>query len=114
MGEQPAGKHVIVTGGGVGIGSAIAERLGREGARVTLLARNLERLEEVAGQTGALALQCDIRDRAAVENTVDRAAQEQGALYAIVANSGLGGPNEPGTNDRFDGIVATNLATPEV
>jgi NAD(P)-dependent dehydrogenase (short-subunit alcohol dehydrogenase family) len=103
------GKHVIVTGGGVGIGRAIAQRLARDGARVTLLARTLERLEEVAADTGALALPCDIRDRPAVDAAVDRAAAEQGPVYAFVANSGVGGPNEPGAGDRFDDLVQTNL-----
>jgi NAD(P)-dependent dehydrogenase (short-subunit alcohol dehydrogenase family) len=103
------GKHVIVTGGGVGIGLAIARRLAADGARLTLLARNLERLEEAAAETGARAIRCDISDRAAVDEAVGRAARDQGPLFALVANSGLGGPNEPGGGDRFEDIVATNL-----
>jgi len=103
------GKHVIVTGGGVGIGRAIAERLAAEGARLTLLARDVDRLRQVADATGAAAVQCDIRDRAAVDAAVDAAVAQQGPLYAFVANSGIGGPNEPGENDRFGDLVATNL-----
>ena len=56
-------RHIVVTGGGVGIGRAIAERLASEGATLSLLARDLERLELVAGQFGAHAARCDIRDR---------------------------------------------------
>ena len=46
-------RHIVVTGGGVGIGRAIAERLASEGATLSLLARDLERLELVAGELGA-------------------------------------------------------------
>ena len=42
------GKHIVVTGAGTGIGRAIARRLGRDGASVTLLARDAGRLEAVA------------------------------------------------------------------
>ena len=62
--ERLAGRHVVVTGGGKGIGKAIAERLAAEGATLTLLARDLERLREVADAIGAGAAACDVRDRA--------------------------------------------------
>ena len=58
--------HVVVTGAGTGIGLAIAERLHRDGATLTLLARDLDRLETVAGPLGATALRCDIRDAAPI------------------------------------------------
>ena len=46
--EPMGGRHVVVTGGGRGIGRAIAERLAADGATLTLLARDLERLRAVA------------------------------------------------------------------
>ncbi len=104
------GRHVVVTGGGVGIGKAIAERLAREGATLTLLARNLERLRPVADELGAHAASCDVRDRAQVDAAFADAAAAQGPFHALVANSGIGGPNEDGPGDRFDDLVQTNLA----
>jgi len=104
------GKHVVVTGGGVGIGRAIADRLAAEGATLTLLARDLERLQAVAGPLGAHAAACDVRDRARVDEVFAAAAAANGPFHALVANSGIGGPNEDGPDDRFDDLVATNLA----
>lgn len=108
--ERFTGKHVVVTGGGVGIGRAIAERLAAEGATLSLLARDLERLQAVADELGAGAAACDIRDRAQVDEVFAAAAAERGPIHALVANSGLGGPNEDGPGDRFDDLVATNLS----
>jgi NAD(P)-dependent dehydrogenase (short-subunit alcohol dehydrogenase family) len=108
---QPlSGRHVVVTGGGKGIGRAIAERLAAEGATLTLLGRDLERLREVAGAIGAGGAVCDVRDRAQVDSAFAAAAAERGPIHALVANSGLGGPNADGPDDRFDDLVATNLA----
>ena len=108
--QRFGGKHVVVTGGGVGIGRAIAERLAAEGATITLVARDLERLQSVADGLGAHAAGCDIRDRAQVDEVFAAAAAVNGPFHALVANSGIGGPNEDGPDDRFDDLVATNLA----
>jgi NAD(P)-dependent dehydrogenase (short-subunit alcohol dehydrogenase family) len=95
------GKHIVVTGAGTGIGRAIAERLAAEGARLTLLARDESRLRDVV--PGATTKACDIRDRDQVYAAIDE------PLDALVANAGIGGPNEPGAGDRFHDIVQTNL-----
>lgn len=108
--ESIGGRHVVVTGGGRGIGRAIAERLAADGATLTLLARDLERLRAVADELGAAAAPCDIRDRTQVDACFATAASERGPIHALVANSGLGGPNDDGPDDRFDDLVATNLA----
>lgn len=107
------GKHVVVTGAGTGIARAIALRLAREGASLTLLARGSERLEETAKQIdGPVHLEsCDIRRQRRVERAFGRAAEALGPIHALVAASGIGGPNgeDDDGGDRFDDIVATNL-----
>ena len=109
-----AGRHIVVTGAGTGIGRAIALRLAADGARLTLVGRRAEPIAETAAAiTGAaaapLVAPCDLRDAAAVERAFDAAVAAHGPLHALVANAGIGGPNEPGAGDRFDDLVATNL-----
>jgi NAD(P)-dependent dehydrogenase (short-subunit alcohol dehydrogenase family) len=96
------GKHAVVTGAGTGIGRAIAQRLADEGARLTLLARNEERLRDVV--PGAATRTLDIRDRDAVFAAFDD------PLDILVANAGIGGENKAGDDDRWDDIVTTNLS----
>jgi len=99
------GRHAVVTGGGTGIGRAVAERLVAEGARVTVMGRRLELLQETARACGARAIACDVRDPASVE----AAFAEAGPLDVLVANAGVGGPNAPGPGDRFADLIQTNL-----
>jgi len=109
------GEHFIVTGAGTGIGQAIALRLAQEGARLSLLARDTDRLATTARlaiQAGAAAVHhgpCDLRDRASVDRAINEATRALGPLRGIVANAGIGGPNAPGPEDRFDDLVQTNL-----
>lgn len=105
-----------VSGAGTGIGRAIALRLAREGAKLSLFARDAARLEETAAairseSEGAAVFfsSCDIRIRDEVDRFFEAAAARHGPLRALVANSGIGGPNEPGADDRFDDLVATNV-----
>ena len=107
-------RHVVVTGAGTGIGRAIALGLASKDTNLTLLARDVGRLEETATQVRAAGGKvhvagCDIRDREAVERAFDGAADDLGPLHGLVANSGVGGPNEPGPDDRFEELVRTNL-----
>ena len=101
--------HAVVTGAGTGIGQAIAERLARDGATLTLLARDAERLAAVAEPLGATAVACDIREPDAVDAAFAAAAGERGPVHVLVANAGIGGPNDAGEGDRFADLVATNL-----
>ncbi len=97
-----AARHVVVTGAGTGIGAAIALRLREEGATVTGMGRDVERVRPQVDR----AIACDIRDRAQVEAAFAGLGRP---LYALVANAGIGGENHPGADDRFEDIVRTNL-----
>ena len=84
------GKTAIVTGASRGIGRAIAERLGREGANVLLLARDAAALAEVAGGSGrgAAWLAVDLREATAAAAGVARAVAEFGGVDIVVNNAG--------------------------
>ena len=105
--------HVVVTGAGTGIGRAIALRLAGDGARVTLSGLERGELEEtrvrIVGRTHVEP--CDIRDREAVDRAFAAAAAALGRVHALVAVSGIGGPNseQDEGGDRFDDLVRTNL-----
>jgi NAD(P)-dependent dehydrogenase (short-subunit alcohol dehydrogenase family) len=105
-----------VTGAGTGIGRAIALRLSSEGAQLSIFARDRKRLEatakDVAAAGGAtpLVLELDVRDAAAVDRSFAEASGKLGPFRALVANSGIGGPNPAGPSDRFADLVATNLS----
>jgi NAD(P)-dependent dehydrogenase (short-subunit alcohol dehydrogenase family) len=104
------GRHVVVTGAGRGIGKAIALRLARDGATLSLLARGVDALDETAREAGgAFTHGVDIRDATQVDEAFHAAVEANGPVHALVANSGIGGPNEPGEGDRFVDLVQTNL-----
>ncbi len=106
------GKHAVVTGAGSGIGRAVARRLSRDGASVTVLARSIGGLEETAAALDGPAhvARCDIRSRAEVNGAVAGAARALGPIDVLVACGGIGGENEDGDGDRFDDLVLTNLS----
>ena len=61
------GEHVVITGGGTGVGAEIAQCFAQAGAAVTILGRRLEPLQEVAEDIGALALTADVTNRASLD-----------------------------------------------
>lgn len=87
-----SGKHAVVTGGGRGIGAAIAAALAAQGARVTLMGRTRKTLEEAADRLrGHTEIQCvsvDIGDPQSVAQAFAEAAQAFGATSILVNNAG--------------------------
>ena len=113
----PAGATAIVTGGGSGIGRAIAAKLVRAGANVVLASRRADLVERVArelsgaGPGRAVGVACDLRKRGDAAAVVARAAAEFSRVDILVNNAGIGGPSRVAecTDEEWDRILDTNL-----
>lgn len=81
--------HAVVTGGGTGIGAAVAQALAREGARLSILGRRREPIEHVAAEVGGAAFQADVTDRSAVDVALEGARREHGPVAILINNAGI-------------------------
>ncbi|HEY2570859.1 MAG TPA: SDR family oxidoreductase, partial [Solirubrobacteraceae bacterium] len=95
-----SGRHVVVTGGGGGIGGALAQRLAAEGARAVVVAdRDLGAAEAVAQLTGGLAVQFDAASESSVQALIAQASDANGPIDIFISNAGvpggMGGPETP-------------------
>jgi NAD(P)-dependent dehydrogenase (short-subunit alcohol dehydrogenase family) len=83
------GQHAVVTGGGRGIGAAIASALAAEGAKLTLLGRNQAQLQDKAAMlTMAQAIRCDVANEGDVGAAFAEARQTFGPITVLVNNAG--------------------------
>ena len=82
------GQHALVTGGGTGIGAAIAKALAAEGAKLTLVGRRKEPLQAVAHEIGAVIATADVTDRAQVDAAFAAARAANGPVTILVNNAG--------------------------
>jgi NAD(P)-dependent dehydrogenase (short-subunit alcohol dehydrogenase family) len=89
------GKHAVVTGGGRGIGAAIARVLLSHGARVTIVGRNPETLRNAAQSFSAPAathiVQGDVTDAEALDRAFDDARRRFGPIHVLINNAGQAG-----------------------
>ena len=90
MTQALKGRHALVTGGGRGIGAAIAAALAAVGARVTLLGRTTSELETTAAALpgGGQAVTADVTDPAAVARAFAQARDSSGEISILVNNAG--------------------------
>ncbi len=104
------GKHALVTGGGTGIGLAIARALADEGAQVTITGRRQEVLDEVSGN-GLFGMAMDVRDERSVDDTIARAVEARGPVQICVPNAGIaeGKALHKTSLEFWRNMMATNL-----
>ena len=87
-----AGKVVVVTGGGSGIGEAIAAAFVHEGAEVVIAGRDAKRLKAAAEKTGATAIVADVAREDDVAALFEETATRFGGLDVLINNAGVTGP----------------------
>lgn len=106
-----AGRHALVTGGGRGIGAAIARQMLALGAVVTITGRDQQRLDAAAASLGCLAVAMDVTDAPAIQNGFARAVQVQGPIAILVNNAGIAKAAPFARTDLglWDDILRTDL-----
>ena len=107
-------KIALVTGAGSGIGKCIAETYAREGARVAMADINAEAAKSAARATGnnAIALRCDVSQKADVDGVVEETLAAFGTLDILVNNAGATHVNKPAveiSEAEYDRIFAVNV-----
>lgn len=104
---------VVITGGGTGIGAAVAERYTAEGARVVVVGRRAEPLDAVAALTGAHPIVADAADDASARAAIAAALERYGRVDVLVANAGGHGfATVTDTDDAsWDAALRANLTT---
>jgi len=105
-----AGRRALVTGGGRGIGLAIARSLAADGATLVLTGRNAERLDAAAEELGATAQVLDMEDRGAIANGV----AALGDIDILVNNAGVavGAPLHRTDDATWDRVQQINVHGP--
>ncbi len=107
------GRTAVVTGGSSGIGAATARQLVHNGARVALLGRRKDRIEELAAEIGGptIAVVADVADPQSARDAAATVRSAFGAVDLVVANAGvmLAAPFEGADTDEWDQMVGTNI-----
>jgi 3-hydroxybutyrate dehydrogenase len=106
-----ADQHVVITGGGSGIGAAIAKAMSDAGSRVTLMGRNAGKLQDKAAELNAQLQVADVTDRDSVAAAFAAAAKQNGTVTILVNNAGAAEAAPLGKMDdgHWDGMIAVNL-----
>jgi NAD(P)-dependent dehydrogenase (short-subunit alcohol dehydrogenase family) len=101
----------VVTGGGKGLGAAVALRLAKDGFRLALLGRDRIALERVAKDTGAFSAEADLTEAESIGRAVARIHESCGAPAVFVHNAGIAtsAPLSSTTDDAWDQAMALNV-----
>lgn len=113
MNGSNTGRVVLITGGGTGIGAAIAERYAADGAHVVLVGRRSEPIERVAAAVGGFAIVADAADSESARRAIASTLHRHGRIDVVVANAGGHGfaTVADTTDDEWSAALHANLTT---
>jgi NAD(P)-dependent dehydrogenase (short-subunit alcohol dehydrogenase family) len=103
------GKVAFITGGGTGIGAAVAESFAAAGGKVVLMGRREAPLRAVAQPLGGLVVAGDAADAASVRRALQQASEQFGGIDVLVANAGGHGVGSLGETDDASWALSTRL-----
>jgi NAD(P)-dependent dehydrogenase (short-subunit alcohol dehydrogenase family) len=111
QGNWLEGRHALITGGGTGIGAAAAAHLHAAGAKVSLLGRRMEPLQQTAERLGGYAVCCDVTQPEQIAQAFDEARTLNGPIELLIVNAGIAesAPFHKMTRESWDRIIGTNL-----
>jgi meso-butanediol dehydrogenase/(S,S)-butanediol dehydrogenase/diacetyl reductase len=116
LGIKLMGKTIVITGGGSGLGRALARCLAPEGHTLILLGRTLSKVEAVVREMGgsSFALACDVADPQSVDAAFAAIAKRHPQIDVLVNNAGLFKPFfvKDATNAQIEAAMGTNLTGP--
>jgi meso-butanediol dehydrogenase/(S,S)-butanediol dehydrogenase/diacetyl reductase len=103
---------VLITGGGTGIGAAVAARMAEDGYDVCVTGRRPEPLQKVASAAGGVWTSADLSSAEGPREAVEFAVAQFGRLDALVLNAGVSIPEAPHdvTVENWNTVIATNLS----
>lgn len=111
-----SGKTVLITGAGRGIGKTAALMMAKEGAEMVLCSRSTNEIDEVVAEIvaaggKAIAISCNVADRASAQAAVDGAVAAYGKLDVLVNNAGVTGDAQllKMTEEQWDKVIDINL-----
>ena len=111
MSGRLAGRRIVITGAGSGIGRAAAQVFAREGAKLALLDRDEAAAKETAAETGGVVVQVVVSDAADVEKALKRAVDEMGGMDGLLNSAGILSSKSFGSiePDHWRKVIDVNL-----
>jgi len=113
---QIHGQAALVTGGGSGLGEAVARELARQGAKVAVIDVNAANAERIAAEIGGRAFVADITDSASVAHAIQGAEAAHGTARIVMNIAGIGTAKrvvgkdgQPAPLEDFERVVRVNL-----
>lgn len=108
------GRTALVTGGGRGIGAAVARRLAADGVKVAVTGRTQTEIDAIASELGGLALRADLTDRSATDAMVGELVDAFGRVDILVNNAGIAtsAPLAKTSDEDWDRLLEINATAP--